>query len=149
MNKRQKNIVTNFAIVIAVTAVAVVAMVELKNSVNRSEAMRAMEHLGQIIFKYRQDNGIVPPESYVDAIKKELQGGVRLGKLYYRARWIDLDSTPDEILAYAGKQYHSLLFRSGYVVLRFDGRIEWMDKKTFETLLTSQQSPLEIEMTKE
>jgi hypothetical protein len=32
-------------------------------------------------------------------------------------------------------------------VLRFDGRIEWMDKPAFEKELASEQTPLEKEMT--
>jgi len=72
-------------------------MVELKNWVNRSEAMRAMEHLGSLIASYRQKNGSVPPQSYVDAMKKSLEGQARLGNLQYRARWIEFNSPPDTI----------------------------------------------------
>jgi len=149
MNKRQKQILANFAVVIAVTAAAVTAMVELKNCINRSEAIRAMEHLGRMVLQYREKNGAVPAETYVTAVKQNLQGAVRLGELHYRARWIELDSPADEILAYSQKKYHSLLFRTGYVVLMLDGRVEWMSRKTFEPLLASEQSPLEIEMMKE
>ncbi len=149
MNKRQKQILTSFAVVIAVTAVAVTAMVELKNWINRSEAIRAMEHLSRMVLQYREKNGAVPAEIYVTAVKNDLQGAVRLGELHYRARWIDFGSTADEILAYSQKKYHSLLFRTGYVVLRLDGRVEWMSRETFEPLLASRQSPLEIEMMKE
>lgn len=147
MNKKQKQILANFAVVIVVTAMAVVGMIELKNQVNRSEAMRAMEQLGRIVGDYNQKNGSIPPESYVDGIKTSLEGQIRLGNLQYRARWIKFDSPPDTILAYVTKDYHSLFFRPGAIVLRFDGRIEWMDKKEFEKLLDNQKSATEREMT--
>ena len=146
MNKRQKAILVEFIAVIVITAVAVVAMINFKDWVNRSEAMRAMEHLGQIVLQYRKNRGLVPPESYVDGIKENLEGHVRLGNLRYRARWLDIESTPDEILAYTEKNYHSLLVEKGYVVLRLDGRVEWMGKREFETLLAQYQSPMEIQM---
>ena len=135
-------------IVIAITAIAVVAMINFRDWVNHSEAMRAMEHLGQIVLKYRDDpnHPSVPPKSWVDSQRENLPGNVRLGNLQYRARWIDFESTPDEILAYTEKNYRSLLIGSGYIVLRLDGRVEWMGKKEFEMLLAQQQSPEEIQM---
>ena len=147
MNKKQKQILANFAIVIAVTIAMVSGMVEMKNGVNRSEAMRAMEQLGRTVDDYRQKHGSIPPESYAESIKASLEGQVRLGNLQYRSRWIQFDSPPETILAYVTKNYHSLFFRPGVIVLRLDGRAEWMDKKEFETLLASQQSVLEREMT--
>ncbi len=132
--------------VIVITAIAVVAMINFRDWVNRSEARRAMEDLGKKVLKYRKDYGSVPPETYVTEVKENLKGGVRLGELQYRALWIDSDSTPDEILAYTEENYPSLLVSGGYVVLRLDGRVEWMDKKEFKTLLAQQQSPEEIQM---
>ena len=146
MNKRQKAILRKFIAVMVVTAIAVVAMINFKDWVNRSEAMRAMEQLGQIVLQYRKDHGSVPPESYVNNIKERLEGHVRLGKLQYRARWLDLESTPDEILAYTERNFHSLLVGKGYVVLRLDGRVEWMGKREFEKLLAQHQSSMEIQM---
>jgi hypothetical protein len=147
MNKPQKRILANFAVVMAVTATAVVGMVELKNLVNRSEAMRAMESLGRVVSDYKQKNGSIPPESHVDGIIKSLEGQLRLGNLRYRAQWIAFDSPPDTILAYARKNYRSLFSRPGAIVLRFDGRIEWMDKASFDKLIAGQQTPMELEMT--
>jgi len=146
MNKRQKTIIIDFATIIIATAIAVVAMINLKDWVNRSEARRAMEHLSQIVLQYRKENGCVPPESYVDRIKENLEGYARLGDLRYRARLIDPDSSPDEILAYTEKNYRSFIVGKGCLVLRLDGRVEWMDKQKFKTLLAQQQKPLEIEM---
>lgn len=146
MNRRQKTILRNTTTVIVITAIAVAAMIDLKNWVNRSEAMRAMEHLSRIVLQYREKYGSVPPESYIDRIKEELEGHVRLGKVIYRAQWISFESTPDEILAYTEKRHSSWLFGKRHIVLRLDGRVEWMDKQELETLLAQQQSSQELEM---
>jgi hypothetical protein len=146
MNKRQKAILVEFVTVIVITAIAVVAMINFKDWVNRSEAIGAMEQLSQEVLRYRKEYGAVPPESYVTSIKKSLKGWVRLGDLKYRAQWIDLEATPDEILAYTERKYPSSLLKDGYVVLRLDGRVEWMGKQQFEKLLAQQQSKVEIDM---
>ena len=146
MNRRQKTILKNTATVIFVTSIAVVAMINLKNWVNRSESMRAMEDLGRIVSQYRGKYGSIPSESYIDRIKEELEGHVRLGKVIYRAQWIDFESTPDEILAYTERPYSSWLFGRKHIVLRLDGRVEWMDKREFETLLAQRQSSQELEI---
>jgi len=146
MNKLQKWILVNFAFVILITAAAVVGMIELKNWVNRSEATRGIEQLQKAVTAYRQKNGSVPPESYVDNIIKTFEGQPRLGNPIYRARWITFDSSPDTILAYVRENTHSLFFRPGAIVLRYNGRVEWMDKTSFDKLITSQQTPLELEM---
>lgn len=145
MNLRQKNLVKNFVLVVLVTVAMVIGLVNFKDWVNRTEAMRAMRHLGQIVFAYRQEKGLVPPEYYVNNVREQLPGNERLGQLKYRARWIEYGASDDEILAYARKNYKHLLFGSGAVVLRLDGRVEWIKKKQFDELLASQQSRLEIE----
>lgn len=151
MNRRQKAILVESIAVIALTAVAVWGMINFKDWVNRSEAMRAMEQLGQRVLQYRQQHGAVPPESYVESIKESLEGHVRLGNLRYRAQWIDFESTPDDVLAYTERDYHSLLVGKGYVVLRLDGRVQWMSRKDFRQLLSQQRrkSPEEIQMLQE
>jgi len=146
MNRRQKTILGNTTTVIVITAIAVAAMINLKNWVNRSEAIRAMENLGRIVLQYREKYGSVPPESYINRIKEELEGHVRLGEVIYRAQWISFESTPDEILAYTEKHHSSWLFGKKHTVLRLDGRVEWMDKRELETLLAQQQSSQELEM---
>ena len=151
MNKRQRAILIDFATVIVITAIAVVAMINFKDWVNRSEAMRAMEELRQRVKQYREGHGSAPPKSWVDAQRETLPGNVRLGNLQYRARWITFESTPDEILAYAERNYRFRLVGKGYIILRLGavlsdkGRVEWMGKQEFETLLARQQSPEEIE----
>jgi hypothetical protein len=143
---RQKNIIARFVAVMVVTAVAVVGMINLKDWVNRSEAIRAMEQLGQVIVQYRSANGSVPAESHIDDIRQTLEGHVRLGELRYRGLWIDHESTKDEILAYAPKHYRNSFVEDGYVVLRLDGRVEWIERKQFEELLAHQQTQREMEM---
>jgi len=141
MNKSQKAILINFVTVIVITTVAIIGMINLKAYVNHSEAARAMTQLGERIMQYRKDYGVVPPQSYVDRIKEQLQGYIRLGELQYRAQWIDFDSTGDEILAYAEQRYTSLFLKNGFLVLRLDGRVHWMDTQSFETLLQTQIKP--------
>jgi len=139
MNRRQKSIIYDFIFVVVIIILAVVGLVNFKDYVNRAEAMRAMEHLGRVVLGHRQAYGAVPAEYYVDEVRKDLEGSARLGKLFYRARWIEFGATGDEILAYTEKRYSSIL-GDGCVVLRLDGRVEWMKKREFESLLDSQQS---------
>jgi len=146
VNRRQKAILINVISVITITSIAVVAMINLKDWVNRSEAMLAMEDLGKLVLQYRNENGSVPPQSYVDNIKTNLKGHVRLGDLQYRALWIDFDSTPDDVLAYVEKKYRSFVLSNGFIVLRLDGRVEWMQKQQLDILLARQQSRMEIEI---
>ena len=146
MNRRQKNLVLRLTMVIIVTATAVVAMTNLKDWVNRSEAMRATRQLGRRLVQYRKERGFVPSESFVDRIRDDLEGGIRLGKMDYRALWINMDSGDDEILAYSARNYPGSFLDDGFIVLRLDGRVDWMGKKEFEELLAKQQSRAEIEM---
>jgi hypothetical protein len=146
MNKRQRALLIESISIIIITIVAVIAMINLKDYVNRSEAMRAIAQLGEKVLKYRETNGSLPPQSYVEQIKEGLEGHVRLGKLQYRARWIDLGAHPDEILAYTEKKYRSSFLDDGYVILRLDGRVQWMRKEEFEKLLAQQQTSVEKQM---
>jgi hypothetical protein len=146
MNKRQKAILINAITVLVITGIAVAVMINLRNWVNRSEAMRAMEHLSRIVLQYREKYGTIPPESYIDRIREELEGHVRLGEVIYRAQYITFESKPDEILAYTRRYHSSWLFGKKYIVLLLDGRVKLMDKQDFETLLAQQQSSQELEM---
>jgi hypothetical protein len=60
--------------------------------------------------------------------------------------WIDFESPGDEILAYTEKKYPSSFLSDGFVVLRLNGRVEWMGKEEFKKLLAQQQSPMEGQM---
>jgi hypothetical protein len=116
----------------------------IKDFINRSEAIRAMEHLGKSVFEYRKEHHSVPPKLYVDKIKSDLEGSLRIGHMKYRGRWIDFDCDKDEILAYSEKKYNSLFLKNGFIVLRLDGRVVWMKREDFQPLLKKQQSPIEI-----
>jgi len=146
MNKRQRTILAEFGVVIAITVFAVIAMIFWKDWVNRSEAMLAMEELGKKVLQYRRDNGVVPPESWVQLEKQNLPGAPRLGQMQYRGLWIDFESSSDAILAYSEKNYPSPLVGQGYVVLRLDGRVQWLGKEEFEKLLARQQSRDELKL---
>jgi hypothetical protein len=143
MTRRQRNIVINFVSVIVITTIAIIALINFKDYVNWSESMQAMDQLSRIALNYRKEHGSVPPESYINDVTEELQGKVRLGRVIYRARWIDFDAPPDEILAYVKKEHNSLFMHDGYIVLRLDGRVEWMEPKAFKELLAKQQKPME------
>jgi hypothetical protein len=144
MNKRQKWVLIKFTAVLLITLGAVAAIAELKNGVNSAEAMRAMEHLGKIVSEYKQKNGYVPPESFVDNLKESLVGQARLGDLHYRARWLDADSTPDTILAFTRSGSGSLFFKPEVIVLLYDGKVQRMNEKSFDKLFARQQKQGEM-----
>jgi len=149
VNRRQKAILAEVATVISVTLIAVVGMINFKDYVNRSEAISAMQQLSRIIADYRSKNGGVPPSSAVMEVKNKLKGGARLAGLCYRGLWIEFDSGPDTILAYAAKRYPASLLSDGYVVLLLDGTVKWEEKEQFEKTLAEQQSDIEIEMSRQ
>ncbi len=156
MNKRQKAILIEIVTIIVITIIAIVVMLLLRDYVNRQEAELAMTILGNRIRQYRVENGLVPPEYWVDRQRENLPGEVRLGELHYRARWIDLESDPNEILAYTEQKSRLFIFKDGFFVLRLkealrqdtdiDVNIEWMETQEFKTTLAKQQSQIEIEM---
>jgi len=156
MNRRQKAILVEIITIIVITAIAVVAMLYLRDYVNHREAEMAITTLGNRIRQYRVENGLVPPENWVERERENLPGNVRLGELHYRGRWIDLESAPDEILAYVEQKSHSLIFKNGFFVLRLgellnrdlnaNVNIEWMGPQKLEATLAQQQSQMEIEM---
>ena len=146
MNRRQRALLRDVIIVLAVTALAVVIMINFKDLINRSEAMRAMEHLGQTALRYREKNGSLPPQGYIRSIMDTLEGHARLTNLSYRAQWIDFNAKPDEVLAYSEKNYPSSLLSSGYIVLRLEGSVEWMTEEQFDKLLPERKRQRETEM---
>ena len=146
LNSRQRSIVNNFLFVITVTIAAVLFIIVLREYVNRTEATRAVEHLGKIVLKYREEKGFVPPESYILGVKVKLEGSARIGNLHYRALWIDSECGNDEILAYTRTGGNAIFLGSGFVVLRLDGSVEWMKEKDFKELFTRQQDPMEVQM---
>ncbi len=148
VNKRQRALLTESILVLAATTAAVVGMIHLKDYVNRSEAMRAMGQLGERVLEYRKQHGSLPPESFVNSIKGNLEGSVRMGNVKYRALYIGLDASADTILAYSHKGFTSSFLKDGYVVLHLDGRVKWMPKASFEALLTEEGAPGELKNAK-
>lgn len=145
MTARQRALLIESGLVLAATAAAVVGMIHLKDHVNRSEAMRAMEQLGEHVLAYRAEHGSLPAQSFVDSVEDQLDGSVRIGNVRYRALWIGLDASSDTILAYSRKRHPSSFLADGYVVLHLDGRVEWMPTAEFDALLAGQQTAAEIE----
>jgi len=146
VNKRQKSLLIESVLVLAATAAAVVGMIHLKDHVNRSEAVRAMTQLGRHVLDYRQKYGSLPPESFVDNVKGELEGSVRMGSVRYRALYIGPNAPAETIVAYSLKTHPSSLLRDGYVVLRLDGTVEWMPSDRFSAVFATQRTPAEPQL---
>lgn len=149
MNRRQKTILMEVATVLIVTMILVIGMINFKDYINRSESISAMQRIGQIVSEYRRQYNRVPSESTVFREMDNIKGAVRLPGMVYRGLWIDLEAEPNDILAYAEKNYPASLLDDGYVVLRFDANTVWMSGDDFEALLAEQQSEVEIEMTRQ
>ena len=149
MNGRQRAILIEFVLVLAATVAAVVGMANLKDYVNRSEAMRAMTQLGQRVLEYRRQHGSLPPESFIQSIKGDLEGAVRMGNVRYRALHIGPGAPTDTILAYSLKKHSFSFLQDGYVVLRLDGQVEWLPTSRFATLFATQRMPTELDIPKE
>ncbi len=147
MNIKQKKLLQNIFYVISITAFSIFALVNVKDKIGKSEAMRAMNILSAHIQKYYKTTKSLPAENYVDGIV-ESQGMVRLGNLQYRARWISYGAGSDTILAYAQRDYKWLV-RPGYVVMRLDGRVEWLSRSHFKEIIKNQQTEAELELLKE
>ena len=147
MNRRQKSTILNLVSVILLTAVLVGAVGYWKNHVNKSESIRVMRLLSEVVRQYRQQNHkALPPESYISR-QKEVIGDARLGKIQYRAQWIDFNAGMDTILAYSYKDY-GLAAGKGYIVMRLDYTVEWMGQMEFEELFAAQRNQAEPELSK-
>jgi len=145
VDKRQRAILIEVATVLIVTVIAVFAMINFKDYINRSASMKAMSRVGEIVAQYQEQYNRVPPESVVVAEMRNIAGAARLPGMVYRGLWIDLEAEPNDILAYAEKNYPASLFDDGYVVLRFDSNVVWMDCEEFEAMLAEQQTEVELE----
>jgi len=147
MNRRQKSTILNLLSVIILTAVLVSAVGYWKNHVNKSDSIRVMRLLSKVVRQYRQQNHkALPPESYINR-QREAIGDARLGRIQYRARWIDFNAGMDTILAYAHKDY-GMAAGKGYIVMRLDYNVEWMGEMEFEELFAAQRNQAEPELSK-
>jgi len=144
VTSRQRRLLKETLLILAATVMAVVGMIHLKDHVNRTEAMRAMTELGRRVLDYRHRQGVLPPESFVRDIEDTLEGSERLGHLTYRAARLSPHAPDWMILAYSLKRHPASFLRDGYVVLRLNGRVEWMPTVSFEALLSEQGKPEEL-----
>ncbi|MFA6186160.1 MAG: hypothetical protein WC770_02965 [Phycisphaerae bacterium] len=143
MDRRQKKLVTNIVVVIGFTIATVAGFANVKNLINRSEAMRAMELLSKEVMSYKKTYGSLPSENYVRQFAEQI-GAVRLSDFKYRAQWIEFGCDPNAtILAYAEKNYIGLV-KSGTAVLWLGGKVEWIDKKHFYEIMKAQQKKQEL-----
>jgi len=148
MDRRQKRLIANIVVVITFTVAVVIGFANMKNLINRSESMRAMERLGGEILSYRQTYGSLPNENYVKQFAEQI-GAVRLTNFQYRAQWIEYGSDPNvTVVAYAEKKYTGLV-KSGEVVLWLNGKVEWTSKKHFYEIMESQQKRQELKWIQE
>jgi len=138
MNKKQKYFLLKFLVVISVTTILIVAINNSKDFVNKSESLLAMKNLGYLINQYRNQHGKLPPESYIDEIKTKLQGSPRIGKLVYRAKWLDYITTGETIIAYAKKDSSGFILGSGYAVLKYNGNVGWLTEDEFQITMALQ-----------
>lgn len=128
---RKKRLLIDIGVVLAITAAAVAGMIHLKDYINRREALLAVEQLGEKILAYQETQGTLPPEETVQALKEEVSGRARLGRLTYRAPWITPQSMPDSLLAFTQQDYKSLIVSNGYIILRLDGTVQWLNTQQF------------------
>jgi hypothetical protein len=144
MNKAQKQLLTNLVGTVVIISAFIFGFENFKDYVNKSEAIRAFNQLGQKIFDYRKQYGQLPSEFLIANLKEQLEGSRRVGNIFYRAQWVSIDSPPETIVAYTEKKYHSLI-ESGFVVLRLDGQVLYLPRKEFNELLAKQQTSAETE----
>jgi hypothetical protein len=148
MDKRQRKLVANIVVVVTFTVVMVAGFANIKNIINRSEAIRTMDLLGSEILQYRKNNGSLPGENYVKQFSDRI-GAVRLTDLQYRAPWIEFGYDPNTtVLAYTRKNYTGFV-KSGGIVLWLNGKVEWINKKRFDQIVEAQQQQIELQWLRE
>lgn len=148
MDRRQKKLVTNIVVVIVFTTAMVAGFSNVKNLINRSEAIRAMELLGKEVLLYKQTYGSLPNETYARHFTEQIEA-VRIGDFQYRAQWIEFGCDPNAtILAYSEKNYAGFV-KSGAVVLWLSGKTEWIDEKHFCEIIKTQQKRQELQWLQE
>jgi hypothetical protein len=126
----------------------VIGFANIKNAINRSEAIRAMELLGNEISQHRKTYGSLPSEYQVKQFADAISA-VRLADFHYRGQWIEFGSAPDTtILVYSWKNYRGFV-KAGYIVLWLNNKAEWINKKSFEKILATQQQQQELRWIKE
>ncbi len=144
MRQKQKKMIINLVFVLMSTFILAGVVAGIKDFFNRTEALKAMDIMGQKILEYRNKHFSLPPKTWARN-QLEKSGYIRLGKFVYRAQWITADDPPDTILAYSQKNYMPIV-GDGAVVLTLQGEACWMENTEFEKLLKKQQKPAEMQM---
>lgn len=129
---RKKRLLIDVAVVLVITTAVVMGIFHVKDYINRRDALLAVEQLGEKILAYRATEGTLPPKETVEALKEQVSGRSRLGRLTYRGSWITPESEPDALLAFFTQQnYNSLIVSDGYIALRLDGTVQWLTTQQF------------------
>jgi hypothetical protein len=147
MNKKQKSLVANLTSTVVIVVLFIFCFGNFKDYINKREAIRGFNQLGQKILDYRKHYGQLPSESSVESLREQVEGGARVGNIIYRAQFISIDSPPDTIVAYADKNYNWFV-KSGFVAILLDGRVLYLAPKEFNDLLAKQQTTYEAEQMK-
>ncbi len=143
MNRRQTTVIRHILSVLIVTLLFIFGLINLRDTINRSECMREMGELSKAIQEYRRKNGSLPPESWLRPL---VEGLARSGAPQYRARYVLYDSPPETILAYTKQSSSAMLVKGGYVVIQLDGQVTWMPPDDFKRLLEQQESARSLEL---
>ena len=145
MDPKQKRVLKKIVMVAIFTTVMAVSLMTLKDYINKSEAMRAMDLVSREALAYRKSYGSLPSESNITKFLDRIQA-VRLGNFNYRAMWIEYGSNADTtILAYSKKNYKWPL-RPGYITLWLNGKTQWLTAEQFEPILQNQQNKIEMDV---
>ena len=88
MNKSQKQLLSNLILTLVVITLFIFGFGNFKDYINKAEAMRAFNQLGQQILEYRKEHGLLPSQSTIEGLKEQLEGSARVGTINYRAQWI-------------------------------------------------------------
>lgn len=149
MNKKQRGLLVRLVVVVVITVGMVFAMVNVKEFVNKKEAMLAVGNLNVEIFKYKQANGKWPLQSYVDEKAKQIQGRARLGAVEYRGNLLGYVGSDDVVVVYVKRDYSGLFLDSGYIVAKVNGKVEWLSEEEFDILMSLQWTAEELKKMKE
>jgi len=135
MNKKQRGMLVRLVVVIVITVGMVFAMVNVKEVVNKKEAMLAAKNLNIEILKYKQANNKWPLKNYVDEKAEQVRGRARLGEVKYRGDALGYVSSED-IVFYIKRDYSGLFLDDGYIVAKVSGKVEWLGDEEFNLLMS-------------
>ena len=149
MNKKQRSMLLRLGAVIVITAAMVIAMVNIKEVVNKKEAMLAAKNLNIEILKYKQANNKWPLQSYVDEKAEQVYGRARLGNFEYRGGLLGYVGSDDTVVFYIKRDYSGMFLDSGYIAAKVSGEVEWLSEQEFDSLMSFQWTVEELKKMKE